>query len=175
MAILGLEYEGIDNSIFYVIYWLVITVFALTQTGLFIVTRILKNKIPKNFLLLLILFSTISLLYGISFINFGYNDPGNGSYFKIFLVMCVPASMLGFLFSIRRKELYFVKYLANFVFIATIMLIFALIKIIWFSDTGNSLNSLGGFGRLGIGYLANTLFLITLYFYIFKNVISKVF
>jgi O-antigen ligase len=174
LSLFNLKYQGASESNLYVIYWITILVLSLISLFIYLLNYFKVGKMPKNIFVNFLPIFIVIMLYLISFLKFGYNYTGNGYYAKIFVSMCIPTFLIGYICSINKKENQLVKIVVQFVIFGTGILVISLYRLVSESIVTDSLDSVGGVGRLGIGYLATHFFIVTFYIFVFNNKISKI-
>ncbi|MBU9675170.1 O-antigen ligase family protein [Planococcus sp. CP5-4] len=175
LSLFRLEYAGAQNSNLYTYFWILI--FSATTIALivYLLNYIKKGTFPKFFILKVSPIIFVILLYLISFLLNGFDNNANGYYASIFFAMCIPAYLIGLICTSLSKENQLINIVVNFVLLGSIILILSLVRLITGGGANDSLDTIGGVGRLGIGYLATHFFIVTFYLFLFSNKLSDVF
>ncbi|WP_053360968.1 O-antigen ligase family protein [Bacillus sp. FJAT-27251] len=169
LSLFNYSYAGSSESNIYILYWVIIFLLTFIVLIIYIFNYIKIGRFPKLFLSNILPVLLILILYLISFSLFGFNENGNLYYAKIFVSMCIPTFFLGYLCSIQNKENQLIDVIVKFVLFGTFILTISLYRLITENTDVSSLDSIGGVGRLGIGYLAAHFFIVTFYIFLFYD------
>ena len=169
LSLFNLQYSGANDSNLYIYYWIIVFSFSIFSLILYLHNYLKQSKFPKTFFKKICPIVLIISLYLISFSLFGYDNVKNGYYAQIFILMCVPSFLLGYLCTEKKQENILISSVINFVVIGTMILTVSLYRLIFSSVGTESLETIGGAGRLGIGYLATHFFIITFYIFLFEQ------
>lgn len=169
LSFFNYQYAGSNESNFYVFYWILIFILSLVVFGLSLLNYIKLGKMPKYFIVNILPIFIVIILYLISFSVYGYNDTGNGYYAKVFVSMCVPTFIIGYICATKNKENQLIDIVIKFITLGTGILIISLYRLVTTNIGVGSLDSIGGVGRLGIGYLATQFFIVTFYIFLFSH------
>lgn len=166
MMLLGITYEGSNDSNIYRIYWflILITVFLLSMKLL--ISRY-KNKI--NIIIGLYIFTFITILvFGISLITAPASTL-NIQYGLYLMVFGAPSFLIGVISSDQRYRKRLGRVLIFIMPIGTIALLLNMIAL----DNVDYFASAGGLSRLGAGYMAAQFSIIALYLLLNKGELQK--
>lgn len=162
LMLLGLQYNGSNESSIYQIYWFMICFAVLLKTFRLLIGNYRKKQ--KLVYSLLVIFSIYLIVYGISFVLYPSYDI-NIQYSFFFIAFCVPSFLIGVMCSEIGYRIYLGKTIIKFIPIGTV----ALFINIWRLSEFQYMQNAGGLSRLSAGYMAVQLFAITVTILISKN------
>jgi O-antigen ligase len=165
-SLLGHTYNGGQDGNIYLLFWLVIFCTALL---FFIKGLFVNNKYPRQILNLFPVI-LIFVLFGISFMKFGFNPNINVAYFKLFVALCVTSFLFGIHCALLKGEKDLFKSIEFLALLSIPAIISTFINLIKGTTDYSVLEGLGGMGRMGIAYSAAQMFT---YFFFIRTVLKN--